>query len=646
MERPLSFRSIDRRRLLQTLSAGALIGTSGCLRQTRSVINRSSATQLSLSIATVPADVDRESVMIARQFADALGAVGIDASIQLYAAEEFPRRVMINHDFDCCVARHPGDWDPDFLYEALHSSFAGEAGWQNPFGFTNLAFDDLLEAQRELDGEARREAVGDLLSELATEQPFVPLCIPREQRLVREDRFTGWDRAPLWGRLGYLRLEAISDGEGSGETEGTELRAVTTDPRPTENLNPLSAEYRDREPFVDLVYDSLAVHDGEQLQPWAGTWEWDEEAGDEATGEEVESEDEGDSEGEGNESAENGGPTAAPTAPTTATVTLRPDLTWHDGTDLTADDVAFTYRFLRDTSLGESEPPAHAPRFRSHGLAFTDLEVLDHRTVRFTTQTGQEAAERAFTVPLLPEHIWRERAETARVRGIITATDTTRAMVTDNFPAIGSGPFQFVDRSERDFLTLERFDDHFTLEDAELPAATVDQITTRVSPRSASAIEGIEAGTADVTTSTLEAYSIEAIADSADVRLLESPSEMFYYLGFNTRRRPLGNPYFRRTVGRLLDKAWLAETVFEGYAEPTATPLSGGWVPAALQWDGGGDGSGDGDDGDGEMDEAGGTDPVAPFFGTDGQLDVAAARAAFERAGFAYDDSGRLLVRG
>ncbi len=584
----------SRRRLLGTVGAGALVATSGCVRQTRSVVNRATADNLSLSISTVPADVDRESVMIARQFAETLEDVGIDSSIELFAAEEFPRQVMVNHDFDLFVARYPGDWDPDALYEALHSSFAAESGWQNPFGFTQLAFDELLEVQRELDGEERQEGVSELLWAFAQEQPFVPLCVPREQRLVREDRITGWE-GPLSGRHGYLGLEVQpADVHDDGTVD---LRAVTTDPRPTKNLNPISAEYRDHEPFTDLLYDSLASYDGEQLQPWlAAEWEWDEADTEAAT--------------------------------TAMTVTLRRDLRWHDDVELTADDVAFTYRFLQDTSLGESEPPAPAPQFQSHAQAVIATEVVDDRTLTIAFRTGQEAAERALTVPVLPEHIWKDRAETARVRSLATAPDTTTALVTDNVPAIGSGSFRFHSRDERNSLVLERVADHFTTATDSLPEATVDRIIVHIDPRSGAAIESLEGASADVTTSALEAVAVERVTETEELRLLSADSPQFYCVGFNTRRDPFGNPAFRQTVGRLLDKAWLAETIFEGYAAPTAMPVASEWVPTELQWDNG--------------------DPTTPFFGTNGsgQIDVSAARDAFEGAGFGYDGDGRLVVRG
>ncbi len=569
----------SRRSLLAT--TGALMATtSGCIRQTRSIVNRDGLDQLSLTITTLPADGDRESIQLARELETVLETVGIDVSIEMRSHEEFLRAVLINHDFDICVGTHPGGTDPDYLYETLHSRFADESGWQNPFGYTNLQVDELLERQRTVDPDQRDDAVAELLDAFAVEQPFVPICAPDEHRLVRTDRFDGWGEGHPATRLGYLDLEP-ADGVDR-------LRAVNTDARISENANPLMAEYRDQDPFVDLLYDSLATeHDGD-IEPWvAEDWTWDDG---------------------------------------TLTVTLRDDCRFHDGEPLRADDVEFTYRFLADTSLGASETPAPSPQYRGLVSAIDDVSADDDHQLTFTATTNEPVAERALTVPILPEHVWESRSEPASVPGVQIAQGTTEAVVTDNWPPIGSGPFRFDERGERDFVTLARFEDHVSLRpEVDLPEPTVDSFRVQIDPRSTSAIENVETDAADVTTRPLETYVIDDIEERDETQVLESPSWTFYTLGFNTRIAPFSNPRFRQAIAALVDRAWLVEEVFDGYASPIAMPVPAAWTPEDLAWDG--------------------DDPTTPFLGTDGDVDVDAARSAFEDAGFRYDSDGELRVR-
>ena len=582
-------------------AAGVTVPVSGCVRELRSIVNRDDVDQLSLSITTLPADGDRESIRLAREIASTLEAAGVDVDIEMRSNEEFLRAVLINHDFDVYVGRHPGGLDPDFLYEALHSLYADESGWQNPFGVTNFLLDDLLETQREAEGEDRQAAVAATLEAVAVEQPFVPICRPIEHRLVRTDRFEGWEAGHLATRTGYLGLE-------TGGEDVERLRAVHTDARPSQNLNPLNAEYRDRGTITDLLYDSLAtdIVDGEArspengsdddsvagdrtLEPWlAAGWEWDDES--------------------------------------TLHVDLREECTFHDGEPLTADDVAFTYAFLADTSPDGSPSPAPSPRHRGRVAAIDDVTATGEYDLEFAVDVGRDAAERALTVPILPAHVWEDRAANADVPGVRVAQGTTDAVVTDNVPAVGSGPYQFRERTDREHVTLERFEDHFTRRDGvDLPEPTAGELRVQIDPRSTSAIQLVEDDSADVTSSTLETYVVDDIADREDTRLLESTSWAFYHLGFNARKAPFGNPRFRRVVARLIDEAWLVEEVFHGHAEPIATPVIDRWTPDALAWDG--------------------DDPETPFLGSNGEVDVDAARAAFQDAGFRYDGDGNLRVR-
>jgi peptide/nickel transport system substrate-binding protein len=561
------------RRAVLAGTAGLSVATSGCVRQVRTVVNRNEVDQLSLTITTLPADGDRESIQLAREVAAVLEAAGVDVSIEMRSNEEFLRSILINHDFDLYVGQHPGGTDPDFLYEALHSLYAEEAGWQNPFGFANLQIDDLLEDQRLAEGEEREAVVEELLEQVAREQPFVPICVPEEHRMVRTDHFDGWDAEELATRLGYLGLEPSADTD--------RLRAVHMDARPSQNVNPLTVEYRSEDPFVDLVYDSLATERDGDLEPWlAEEWTFDDGI---------------------------------------IRVELREDLSWHDGEALTADDVVFTYELLRDTELGEGESPSPPPQYRGAASIVEGVETTGDGELELDVAASEAVAEYALTVPVLPEHVWEERATPADISGVRVAQGTTEAVTVDNFPPIGSGPFRYESRTERDHLTLERYDDHFTLrDDVDLPEPTVDELRVQIDPRSTSAIELVSTDSADVTSSPLEAYVLDDVETVEGTTVLESPSRTFYHLGFNTRRAPFGNPQFRRVVTGLIDKAWIAQDVFHGYARPIATPVPDGWVPDDLAWNG--------------------EDPVTPFFGTDGELDRAAAREAFEDAGFAYDD--------
>ncbi|WP_440769637.1 ABC transporter substrate-binding protein [Natronorubrum sp. DTA28] len=587
---------VDRRSVLAAGAAGLSLSLSGCIDSVRSVVTGEEDDQLSLSIVTVPRDDNRETVQIARHLESNLQAVGIDADLTVRSRSEFLEMTLIDHDFDLYVGRHPADFDPDFLYEALHSTYADESGWQNPFGLTVREIDRLLEEQRLADPDDRKATIEPLLEEIAVEKPFEPICRPTEYR-VASDRFEGWDDSHLATRRGYLGLEPDDDVE--------RLNALVTDARPSRNVNPLSATVRERGTVVDLLYDSLGTLVGDEIRPWlAEGWEWDDETEDDGTA---------------------------------ATVTLREDCTFHDGEPVTAADVAFTYAFLEDTSYTSATHPSPAPRYRGHVSAIDEIETddEDEYTLRISFDAGREVAERALTVPILPEHVWLAELND-RIGDIddFSAPQGRWGIVTsDAIDPIGSGPYQFESQSERDHLTLERFDDHFTLDedddtlDADVHLEpTVDEIRFTVDPGSVSSIERVASGGADLTESMLEAFSLADIPEDDGIERYDDDSWTFYHLGFNTRRMPCGDFRFRQAVAQLIDKEWVIDEVFfdEAHAEPLATPVTDDWTPDNLEWDS--------DD-----------DLVTRFLGSDGEPNVTLAHDMFEEIGYRYDeDAGRL----
>ncbi|AFZ71869.1 ABC transporter substrate-binding protein [Natronobacterium gregoryi] len=576
-----------RRRSVLAAAVGALLPTSGCVtRGVETVVD--DGRQVSLSLATVPTDDDRGAIRIARHLESNLEAVGVDVTLDVRPRAGFLEAVLLDRDVDLFVDRYPVDAaaDPDFLYGALHSRFATQPGRQNPFEFTDETVDRLLEAQRLASEAERRGYVADLLDAIVAAKPFEPICRPTEHRLVRSDRFEvdDLDDAPVASRAGYLHLASVEDDD--------RLHALLTDTRPSRNCNPLSVTMRRRGTIVDLLYDSLGTYEDGTLRPWlADSWTWEQDG-----------------------------------HSTTISLSLREGCRFHDGQPVTADDVAFTYRFLADTAP-DSAFPSPAPRYSGRISAVDDLEVHDEYALTISLEAAEAVAGRALTVPILAEHVWQERLASERGHRS-SPPQGHREPVTGDVDPVGSGVYRLANRSKRDSLTLERHEEHFAVRggDGEESAAAATppavELHFEVDPNSASMVERIADGDADVTASPIQAYAVNRVPADDVVEHAAQPSRTFYYLGFNTRRTPCDEDgvELRRAITRLLDKSTLAENGFDGDAVPISTPVPDAWTPAALAWDGDDD-----------------------FAGNDGDLDLETARSAFERAGLRSDEDGRLV---
>lgn len=572
----------SRRRLLATTGAAAASALAGCADQFSISAEQSPLEQVELTIRTLPNDDDPMAVRIASQFAANLREAGIDAGHEPMDEPDLYREVLINGDYDVFVARHPGYDDPDALRGLLHSEFMNEQGWQNPFRFSDEAVDELLEAQTRSEGSFRRSRVAEIFDTLGLAGPFTAVAFPHHlgATTAEFDPFRP-PRTPL----DYIELATERADAGREEP----LRVGIVEYTLTDRLNPIAVDLGDVISVLGLIYDPLVRLTETGAVPWLAervTWTDPELQG----------------------SLE-------------ATVELREDATWHDGEPVDARDVAFTVDLLSDTSLGETETPIPAPRYRSRTTLIDRVTPLDASRVRFDFgDRTREVVVRALTLPLLPRHVWEPLAEPIE-------SHTTEALVWDNEEPIGAGLYAFADAADREYVELEPFPDHPLADDdapnrpALFEATDLETgIEFRVTANPGSAISAVLDGEIDVIATSLspgDAAELEAEGG----RVVETPTESFYVVGYNIRHPELTNPQFRRLCSRLIDREHVVgdPEFFAGHAEKPATIgelyglLGEDWSP-----------------------EMGGLETEFP--GEDGEIDPEAVRDLFVEAGYRYDD--------
>ncbi len=128
------------------------------------------------------------------------------------------------------------------------------------------------------------------------------------------------------------------------------------------------------------------------------------------------------------------------------TINLRPNLRWHDGKQVTSDDIVYTVHAMQNPQTGSRQ----ASSWQNIQVAANGLQQ-----VIFTLPTSYGPFASALTFPILPEHI-------------LGKVDPEK-LQEDNFGKhpIGSGPFTFVDlqtidaNKEKSALQLARYDDYW-----------------------------------------------------------------------------------------------------------------------------------------------------------------------------------------
>ena len=159
---------------------------------------------------------------------------------------------------------------------------------------------------------------------------------------------------------------------------------------------------------------------------------------------------------------------------------LRKGVLFHDGTEMTAEDIKFTFdRLTKEGAMGGETSPR-----QSLLGPLTETAIVDDYTVRFTL---------ANPWPVFPRMLpFQEVVSKAFVEKVGTEGLATQAN--------GTGPFKLVEWRQGDSIIMERFDDYYGGADGIAPvqAARVDRVIFRIIPESASRVAALLAGEVDL----------------------------------------------------------------------------------------------------------------------------------------------------
>lgn len=244
------------------------------------------------------------------------------------------------------------------------------------------------------------------------------------------------------------------------------------------------------------------------------------------------------------------------------TFVLRPDVTWHDGTPVTAEDVRFTF-------LRAIDPAAGAPRADLLGEYLPGeegVEVVDPRTVRFRMRPHVAALDPWMAFPILPAHLL----------GAVPAEELRAHPFGSRCP-VGNGPFAFVEHRP-DERWIFRANPAFPRALGGRPY--LDRYVYRVVPDATTLLAEILTGGVDLYPRAGPEQARVMTAD-ASVEVLNTPGTSYVYVAWNTRRPELADPRVRRALSLGMDRPGILGGIREGRGRLAATgvpPFHPAWV--------------------------------------------------------------------
>jgi len=267
-------------------------------------------------------------------------------------------------------------------------------------------------------------------------------------------------------------------------------------------------------------------------------------------------------------------------------VEMTGDATFHNGDPVTPEDVKYSFEAPVD------EETDNASTFNM----IDSITVVDDTTVQFDLAYPFGAFMTSLTAGIVPKSVREEDKE---------AFNTSQP--------VGSGPFEFDDWQEGDFVDLVRYDDYWGEPVANLEAINfqpVEEATTRVTT--------LRNGENDVIEE-IPPKLYSTVRGIEDASIDEVPGIGYFYLSFNCNEGPTADPRVREAV----DYCFSMDSAVENYVEPTGVRQYSPF-PASIaeEWE----------------------FPVDQWAEIPHDKDIDEATALFEEAGVSMDYSWRIIV--
>jgi peptide/nickel transport system substrate-binding protein len=233
--------------------------------------------------------------------------------------------------------------------------------------------------------------------------------------------------------------------------------------------------------------------------------------------------------------------------------TLRPNVTFHNGKTLTAEDVKFTFDRIKDEATASSWATQLDP--------VDEIEATDDMTVTFR-----------LNAPYGPFLAMLSSAYASILPSGDEAIDFQTEMV-------GTGPF-LLEAWEQDTETV--MSAHTAYWNPDEPQ--VQTLRWRILPDESARLAAIRTGEIHIT-SIADPLIVESAMDSEGVQVIEQDTTDYYLLGFNTAEAPFDNPDVRRALALAIDRQAIVDAVFFGRGEVTGpvVPTLGDWAQPVEQ---------------------------------------------------------------
>ena len=244
----------------------------------------------------------------------------------------------------------------------------------------------------------------------------------------------------------------------------------------------------------------------------------------------------------------------------TVTVQLKEGITFHNGEELTADDVRATVRRFIDSEyeyfLGQNRSGYSSVTFGDWVAsveATSDYEVTFNLSQRYAPFLRNLAM---FASAVLSQ---------AQIEDMGSGADAQAELGTE---PVGTGPFQFEELdNSNERIRLSAYDDFWG------DGPNVDELIIKTITSNQSRAADLISGDSHITDN-LGAQGIQQVQDSGSASIKRKNGINVGYMAFNqARMEPFRDPQVRRAISLAVDTEAIVDSIYQGFATQADQPL-------------------------------------------------------------------------
>lgn len=221
--------------------------------------------------------------------------------------------------------------------------------------------------------------------------------------------------------------------------------------------------------------------------------------------------------------------------------TLKEGILFHDGTEMTSEDVKYTYDTLRDPDFGARNIGFYRP--------IVDIETPDRYTVIFHLEEDNAPFIYYMNVGIVPKHYVQEYGDD---------------YIASN--PIGAGPFSFIEWVPGEYILMEAFDDYFE------GRPTIDRVRVRTIPDTITKTVELQTGGVHIIDE-IDSIHVGLLERDPSVEVMRVLPTGFDYFGMHNQMAPFDDVRVRQAIAYAIPREDIINHIWYGTASEAYSPI-------------------------------------------------------------------------